>query len=268
MEPVPTLPTLDAVGREAFAGNLWIQERLDAEPLRFAVDGGQFRFADATRTFGQGRVPPRYRVAVRAVREGFDLGAFFKAADDPAAYTFVCDATVHRHLPYDWERLPPAVGVEVHDAAADRWLSPDAAARVYERLGLASLNTFERELPARHFYPDRYETPDSEWYDGPPAGLLVRDKNGTRACRYYPTYDPDATPETDRRDPETLVEAYVTDERIARVAATLDSAAGSFETLFERVLEAVFRETPAVVEGEDLRAFRSAAAERVRRWQG
>lgn len=266
MELVPRRPTLDEVGRDAFEGNVWIQELLDALPLRFAVEDGQLRFAGDHRSFGDDP-PPQYRAAVRAVREGFDLGAFYEAADDPAAYTFVCEATVHRQLPYDWARLPAVVGVEVHDADADRWLSPDAAQRVYERLGLASLNAFERELPARHFYPDRYETPTSVWYDGPPAGILVRDKNGTRAVRYHSAYEPDAEPETDRRPPAELVAAYVTDERLARAAQAAGEDTG-FESLFERVLESVFRETGAVVEGDDLRAFRSAAAERVRRWQG
>ena len=266
MEPVPTLPTLDSVGRDAFTGNLWIQELLDALPLRFAVDSGRLVFADAHRSFDDD-VPARYGAAVRAVREGFDLGAFFEATEDPEAYTFVCDATVRRQLPYDWGRLPAVVGVAVHDAGAGRWLSPDAATRVYERLGLASLNTFERETPARHFYPDRYDTPPSAWYDGPPAGILVRDKNGTRAVRYHPDYDPDAEPEADRRDPETLVETYVTAERIGRVAASLGADETGFEALFDRVLESVFRETPAEVAAENRRAFRSAAAERVRRWQ-
>lgn len=263
------------MGRDAFEGNLWIQELLDALPLRFAVEEGHLRFADDHRSLGD-EPPPRYRAAVRAVREGFDLGAFYEAADDPADYTFVCEATVHRQLPYDWGRLPAVVGVEVHDAGAGRWLSPDAAERVYERLGLASLNAFERELPARHFYPDRYEMPASAWYDGPPAGILVRDKNGTRGVRYATDYDPDADPETDhrgtddvrdRRDPTGLVEAYVTDERLARAAEAAGDDSG-FESVFERVLESVFRETGAVVEDEDLRAFRSAAAERVQRWQG
>jgi hypothetical protein len=265
VEPVPALPTLEEVGREAFTGNVWVVELLDADPLRFAVEDGRLVFADATRRF-DGDVPPRYRASVRAVREGFDLGAFFEAAEDPGAYTFVCDATVHRHLPYDWDRLPAVVGVEVHDAAADRWLSPDAAVRVYERLGLATPHAFERELAARHFYPDRYETPASGWYDGPPAGILVRDKNGTRAVRYHPTFDPEAPVSTDRRALETLVAEYVTDERIARVAATLEADDPGFDALFDRVVDAVFRETPAVVEGADRRAFRSATAERVRRW--
>ena len=265
MHPLPTRPSLSDLGREAFAGNVWIEELLDADPLRFAVEGGRLRFGDGVRSFSEGDPPPRYRAAVRAVREGFDVGALFEAVADPSAYTFVCDATVRRHLPYDWERLPAAVGIEIHDATVDRWLPPDETARVYERLGLATPNAFERERPARHFYPDRYGMPDSAWYDGPPAGILVRDKNGTGAVRYHPDFDPDAPVERERLTPDSLVEACVTDEGIARVAASFDGE--GFEPLFDRVLDSVFRETTAELDGE-WRAFRSAAAERVRRWQG
>ena len=265
MQPLPTRPSLEELGREAFTGNVWIEELLDAEPLRFAVADGRLRFAGPDRPFAEGDPPPRYRAAVRAVREAFDVGALFEAVEAPGAYTFVCDATVRRHLPYDWGRLPAAVGVEIHDGTGDRWLAPDDTARIYDRLGLATPNAFERERAARHFYPDRYGMPDSAWYDGPPAGILVRDKNGTRGVRYHPEFAPEVPVERDRLAPDALVEAYLTDERIARVAGTLEQP--GFEPLFDRVVDSVFRETPAELDGE-WRAFRSAAAERVRRWQG
>jgi hypothetical protein len=262
---VPPLQTLNVLGQEIFEGNIWIQELLDAEPLRFAVDSGQLQFADADRPIQHASVPPRYRASVRAVRNKFDIGGFRTSVEAPQKYTFVCDATVHRTLPYDWRRLPPVVGIAIYDDDANRWLPPDVAARAYERLGLSSVNAFEREMPARHFYPDRYEHPTSAWYDGPPAGILIHDKNGGRACRYSPGFDPDVSPETDQRKPPALVEAYVTDDRIQQVITAAGASQG-FDLLFERVIDRVFRETPAVVTDEDMRAFRSATAEQIQQY--
>jgi hypothetical protein len=255
---LPSLPTVDAVGREAFSGNIWVHERLDALHLRFEVDGGALRFGDTERPF-RGEVPLRYRAAVHAVRERFDVGVLYDAVEDPAAYTFVCDATVARHLPYDWSRLPAAVGVAVYDTTDERWLAPDVAHRVFDHLGVPPLNTFEREVAARHFYVDRYDVPDSAWYDGPPAGIIATDKNGTRAFQYHESFDSEATVETDRRSPAALAEAYITEERVRRVARGL--AEHPFDATFERVLESVFRETTAELAGEE-RAFRETAADR------
>jgi hypothetical protein len=253
------------LGPEIFEGNIWIQELLDAEPLRFVVDSGRLQFANADRPIEHDSVPSRYRASVRTVRNNFDMGEILETVESPETYTFVCDATVCRTIPYDWRRLPPVVGVGIYDDDANQWLPPDVAARAYDRLGLPTVNAFERELPARHFYPDRYDTPTSAWYDGPPAGILIRDKNGGRACRYSSGFAPDRSPETDNRDPEVLVDAYVTDDRIQQVLTAV-GAPQDFDMIFERVIDRVFRETPAVVGDEDMRAFRSATAKRIRHY--
>jgi hypothetical protein len=265
------MPALSAVPDDHFEGNLWIQELVEGLHLRFSVgSGGYVTFADRERDLDE-PPPLRYRAAVDHVRRGLDLERLL-AETDPGTHTFFGVATVRGTLPYDLARMPPFLGFDVWDGSQERWLAADTVARVFEGLGLDPVNTFERELPARHFYPDRWETPDSAWYDGPPAGVVVRDKHGNRARRYHPALDPEGDGVERHPEPAALAAEMVTSERIGRVATALGEGEGDydafdFETLHGAVVASVFRETRWTLEdGEAMRAFRSAAAERVQRW--
>jgi hypothetical protein len=262
------MPALASVSRDYFEGNLWIQELVVGDPLRFAVgDGGYVRFADADGTVSD-PAPLGRRAAVTHVRMHLDVDRLRMEADTPERYTFFGVATHGGVLPYDLDRLPPFVGFDVWDDARGCWLPADTVVRVLEGLGLDPVNAFERELPARHFYPDRWETPDSAWYDGPPAGIVVRDKHGNRARRYHEGFDP-STAERDRHpDPEALAEDTVTAARLERAAERVRATGRSptFDTLYDAVAGEVFREAGVVATADDEQAFRSGASERIQRW--
>ena len=267
MKPYPPLPDLDAVPEGHFEGSVWIRELVAGEALRFGVgEGGYLRFAADERTF-EGDPPLRLRRTVGHLRDRFDVDALLAQASDPTGLVFYGVATIREGIEYDWGRLPPFLGFDVRDGSRGAWLPNDAVARAFEGLGLASVNAFEKELPARHFYPDRYETPRSAWYDGPAAGVVVRDSHGSRAVRR----NPDAGGESVDlpADPSELAFEVVTRELVERLAAELGDG-GTFDALFETALDETFRLAHAVVEGWDeaeLRAFRGAVAERVREFE-
>jgi hypothetical protein len=267
VKPYPPLPDLDAADATSFEGSVWIRELVVGDALRFGVaDGGYLRFAAGERTFADDP-PLRLRRAVRHVERSFDVDALLREASHPTELVFYGVATVSDGVEYDWARLPPFLGVDAWDGTRERWLPNDAVERAFEGLGLTGANAFEKELPVRHFYPERYEAPDSAWYDGPAAGVVVRDSHGTRAVRRNPTAraSGDAEPELPT-DPEALASAVVTDGLVARLAADLDGTA-TFDALFEATLDEAFRLAHAAVEGWDeseMRAFRGRVAEQVR----
>lgn len=266
MKPYPRPPDLDALPDGHFEGSVWIRELVAGEELRFGVaEGGYLRFAAGERTF-ETDPPLRLRRSVGHVRRSFDVDALLREASRPADLVFYGVATVRDGVEYDWGRLPPFLGFDVRDDSRGTWLPNDAVERAFEGLGLAGVNALEKELPVRHFYPERYEMPDSAWYDGPAAGVVVRDSHGNRAVRRNPEVGGgDGGPDLPA-EPTELAPAVVTPELVGRLAAELDEGA-TFDALFEATLDESFRLAHAAVEGWDdaeMRAFRGQVAELVR----
>jgi hypothetical protein len=264
VKPYPSLPDLDASARESFEGSVWIRELVAGEGLRFGVtEGGYLRFGAGERTF-ESDPPLRLRRSVGHVRRRFDVDALLRESSDPAKLVFYGVATVRDGVEYDWGRFPPFLGFDVWNGGRERWLANDAVERAIEGLGLAAVNAVEKELPVRHFYPERYEMPDSEWYDGPAAGIVVRDSHGTRAARRNP--DVRGATADYPTDPDALASTVVTAELVERLAEDTDRGT-TFDELFEATVAESFRLAHGVVEGWDeaeLRTFRGAVAERVR----
>ncbi|NEU58799.1 RNA ligase family protein [Halorussus sp. MSC15.2] len=290
MKQFPAVPRADDAPSDLLdSGHLWIQERVDGAHLRFRLrESGLIEFGDRRRTYDAHEIPLGYRRAVRHVRESFDREALRATRDDPSSVVFFGEATVRRAIDYDWDRTPPFLGFDVWDAAerdsagnrsgsddADgRFLPPDAVERAYDRLGLDAVNAFEKEVRAADFDPDSYEVPDSAWYDGPAAGVVVRNKTGQRAVIPHPDVrGSDDGPSADDPSPteasaDELAAAYATDQRIQSVVGELEASERpvTFDAVFDRLVEDIAREEYAdLFDGDrsvDASAFRSAVAAR------
>ena len=266
MQTYPPVPRVDDAPEGLLgSGHLWIQELVDGGQLRFQLrESGVLRFGDARREFGR-EVPPRYRHAVRHVRESLDRGALRAAVEDVETVVFVAEATHRQAVPYDFARLPPVLGLDIHDEDRGGFLPPDAVERVFDRLGLTTVNTFDREVRAADFDPTPDAVPESTWYDGPAAGIVVRNKTGDVAKLPDPAVDRSYDPEPLEGDAAALAERLAIDDLLRRV---LDRSA---DDAFERVFEAVLRRHHGRLlhagTAVDLEAFRSALAGRVSEWR-
>lgn len=274
MKGFPPLPALaDAPPALLERGHLWIQEYLDCAPLRFTVrESGLVVFGGRERVF-RDDIPLEYRHAARHVRERLDRGALRAGVDDVEAFTFLGAAMHRRTLEYDWDRTPSFVGFDVWSDEREAYLPADVVERAFDRLGLAPVDAFEKEVPAEHFDPDGYEIPASAWRDGPAAGVVVRNKNGPRAKLLRPAFRKRAAGGADaiEGDPEELADRLATERRLETAVRELEAAGRTADVgaVRERVVDLVVREeygrirSPRVLE---TRAFRSAVASRVRRY--
>lgn len=279
MQEFPASPPAEAAPSPLFEeGHIWLHELVDGAPFRFqARSDGRLRFGDDVRTFGDD-VPPEYDHVVRYVRETFDRGALRDAVDDVESVVFFGYAMHRRGVDYDWTRTPSFLGSDVWSGESSQYLLPDAVGKIYERLGLAALPQVQAEVRAADFDPGSYELPPSAWYDGPVAGVLVRNKTGLRARIENPAVDDgaDAGTGTDEADPIADAEAFArrqaTTERFSRVADRLRSEGRpvTFDTLYQRTVEVISRAQHHRLfgDGVDVRAFRSAVAERTGAYLG
>ncbi|MEF8808279.1 RNA ligase family protein [Natronomonas sp.] len=270
----PTPPIDEAPDSLTERGHLWLLEYIDGAPLRFQVrESGLIRFGDDDRVFHPEEIPVQYHHAVRYVREHLDRDALRRAVDDVEDYVFFGTATYRQNIDYDWARLPSFVGTDVWSGDDGRYLTFDTVENALDRLGLDAVNAFERELPARDFDPDSYTIPESAWYDGPAAGVVVRNKRGQRGQILSADTESADAGAIDRTADEIAAES-ATEERFATVEQRLHrrNEAVTVDQLAERVFEAILREQyqplvrgPESVALDDLRA---AVATRARAYLG
>ena len=274
MNPYPSYPDVDDAPLSLFErGHLWIQEDIDGIPLRFGLErSGLLRFGDETRVYDSGEEPLAIGHAVRHVRERLDRDALRSAVDDVEGVTFFGWATSKRTIEYDWDRTPSFLGVDVHSDANDGLLPPDVVQGIYAKLGLESVNAVAKEVRAQDFDPQGYEIPDSNWYDGPAVGVLVRNKTGGRARILNSKIRRCGDERVEDQTPEDLAERFVTDDRLEGIARRLEADVVTFDGLYDRTLEELARVEPETRfdagEEDEFRTFRSAVAERVQAFLG
>ncbi|MFB6280727.1 MAG: hypothetical protein ABEH40_01760, partial [Haloferacaceae archaeon] len=219
MRPFQSPPPLPAVADDLLSsGHLWVREHAAGAPLRFAVDGtGLLRFGDDERTFEPRDEPLGYRFAARHVRAAFDRDGFRASVAEPTAYTFLATATRYAGVPYEFDRLPPVLGLAV--LGPDGRVPVDRAVAAFDRLGLDALPAVRKEVRVRDFDPTGLDWPASAWYDGPAAGLVVDRRGGPWALHVREGAAPAADPDPfGTADPAALASRLVDRERVAAAA--------------------------------------------------
>ncbi|MFC4405361.1 hypothetical protein [Haloarchaeobius iranensis] len=255
-DPPPTPALSDAAAALLDGGHLWLREHVTGSPFRFQLQpSGVLAFGDGEREFDADDVPLPYAHAVRHVREHFDRAAFRGSVDDVASVTFVGVAVDGSGVAYDWSRTPSFLGTEVYDGDHGAALPPDSVQAIYDGLGLAAANALEKEVRAVDFDADGYAFPESDWRDGPVAGVLLADKTGHRAVLRNTAVGGGDGPGTEAATPAALVERHATDRWLDGVVGGLGVADDElgFDLLFERAVEALAR--------EQVRAFRDGSAD-------
>ncbi|MFC7199620.1 hypothetical protein [Halospeciosus flavus] len=269
MKEFPDIPDVanapDALFEE---GHLWLYELVDGVPLRFRLtEYGTLRFGDRERTYKPDDVPLRFRHAARHVRERLDRDALRAAVDDPTDVVFFGVATIHQSVDYDWARLPSFLAFDVWNGGREQFLAPETVETVVDQLGLHPLDTVDREVNTRDFDPGDYEIPTSRWYDGPAAGVLVRNKRGGRAQLRNPAVrETDTESHAPRSEsPAALARRHATTARLSRVVDELEAhdRPVTFDAVYERVFETIVREEYRRLfdDGVDVQAFRAALAD-------
>jgi len=245
----PPIPAIDDAPGPGLSGHLWLLEAVEGSILRFQLQGdGRLRFGSARGTYRDfDAVPRECRRAVRHVRERLDRESLREAVDDVGSLRFVGWATHRERIDYDWARLPPFLGLDVWSGDSEAFRPPDAVEGIYDRLDLDPANAIERERNSRDFDPETYEIPKSAWYDGPAAGVVIRDKRGTRAIlTNFGISEKSEDPATsiDAADAESLAAAVATERRFERVADRLRGRGWelSVDVLRERTLDDIHRE--------------------------
>ena len=246
MNDYPELPSVSEAPAELFEqGHLWIYEYVVGVQLRFRLtEYGTLQIGDSQRIHEPDDIPLSHRHAVRHVRERLNREALRAAVKDVGEIVFFGQTTIHQGIPYDWERLPSFLGFGIWHAGREQFLSPDTVENIYQRLDLHPSNTVAREVNVRDFDPESYEFPASQWYDGPVAGVVIKNKRGGCARRDNPAVKVQSDESDVPESPVALARHVATDRRLSRVVSSLETRSQpvAFEAVHERLFETIVRE--------------------------
>jgi hypothetical protein len=272
MKTSPPIPRLADAPDDLFeTGHLWLLEHVVGDHLRFRLrPTGRIQFGDRTRVFDAGDPPTAYEHAVSHVRERLNRERLQQALDDPSSVVFSGEAMHHGGVDYDWDHTPSFLGVDVWSGDREQFRPPDASEQIFEQVGLHPVNAVEKERNARDFDPESYEFPQSAWYDGPVAGVVVRNKRGGRALLRNPAVETDRTVTPVDGSPAEVAAAVAPTARFDRLSARLadEGRAVTFQSLYDLTLETVLRANHDRLTHSqstvDLSAIRGALAARTR----
>lgn len=239
MYPSPSLNPVNSTPEVLDGGHLWLQEYPTGKIVGFEMDDtGLITFgADGTEFE---TVPPSLRRAVRHVRTSIDRDKLRNGVEDVTQFVFFGIATRYEGYDYDWEAVPPFVGLDIWAESEERFVAPDVAERVFDQIGLTPVPAFEKEVPATHFDPTSFEIPTSHWRDGRAAGVIVRNKRGGTALRENTT----SIGESDSDADETVAIERVVTCSFSTVLTALDATVETVdvEVLSDRLFERVARQ--------------------------
>lgn len=257
MRRYPPLETVADSTGVLDGGHLWLQEYVPGPVVGFSMDHSGML------TFGIDgvpleTVPPSLRCAVDHVRKRIDRDRLRSGVDDVSEFVFFGIATRNEGVEYDWDALPPFLGLDIWAAGADRFVAADVCERVFDSIGLSPVPSFRKEVPTHSFDPGSYEMPNSHWRDGPAVGVVVRNKSGGRALLVDPSLESTSDP---RETVEAGIEVGVT-HGLRSVVGHLDGTMQSLDadvvadTLFQRIARVEFETVRPALETdpEDLRA--------------
>jgi len=245
MQTYPSIPRPADAPADLFeTGHLWLLEHVVGEQLRFRLQpSGRLQFGDETRVFDADGVPTAYEHAVSHVRARLDRDRLRNAVAEPSSVVFYGEAMHAAGVDYEWERTPSFLGFDVWSDGREQFRPPDAAEQIFEQLGLHPVNAVEKERNARDFDPEAYTIPESAWYDGPAAGVVVRNKGGGRALLENPAVDTTRAVAPLDGSPAEVAAAVAPTARFDRLAARLDAEGRplTFQSLYDLTLETVLR---------------------------
>lgn len=160
------------------SGHFWLKEFLPGGVFTVWMDtSGLLTVAGPEGAIDPEQAWPYHR-AVEAVRDEFDRDAFRSAVSDVSAYEFSLLAPLGLGLAYEWTAMPSVFGLDIWDGTTDSFAPVDVAERVFEAVGLATVPTLEREVPARNLSSTGVSMPTATHAAKPVAGVLMQKKQG------------------------------------------------------------------------------------------
>lgn len=184
-------------------GHFWVREYVTGAVLTVRMaESGLLEWGNEAGDF-DADPPWPYRPAVAATRSSFDRDRFRGTVEDVSAYEFSVLVPLSMGVAYDWERIPPVLGRAIRNRDAGSTAPVDVAERTFQELGLETVPTIDREIPARDLSIDGVPIPESAYGPERAAGIVLQKKRGEQVV----VFGDDVEPRSRRPPDPTGIEA-------------------------------------------------------------
>ncbi|MFB6254428.1 MAG: hypothetical protein ABEI06_07455 [Halobacteriaceae archaeon] len=260
-------PTVERNDQLPFdSGHIWIHELVTGDWIEFRLsESGLIHYQSQNKTFTQTDVPPKFIATVNYIENNLQRDVLYQSLDRVNTISFQGIATYSNGIDYNWNKLPPFLGVEVIDHIEQEYKPPAQVHQIYDEIGLAPLNVITREVHLRDFHPERYSMPQSNWYDGPVYGVLLRDKGTKRAVLHNESIAAQereaTTSTTDQKDPlsEQQIKRFIQDRQV-EMQSDLSTVA---DTLVAGIIREHYTEYFTQLQKDEIPGFRSTIVQMI-----
>lgn len=231
-------------------GSIVITEKLDGSNFRFTYDDG-FTFGSRN-TFGDDLHRDQFSDPIEYIINTCNTDVLESIQSEYGQLVVFGEAMLPHTISYDWDQTPLFIGFDVWNIDNQVFHYTDQAQQFIENIGLP-FSPIVDEIDVNDFIEwDSSSMPQSEFYDGPAEGVVLKNHNTGTYCKIVRE---DFKEKRDIKfggknrslsNTERIVEEYVTPARVESVAHQLvdEGEWGTIELPMMEILpEAVIRDT-------------------------
>ena len=201
-----------------------MEEKVDGANFRFVMRDGRIIFGSRTQSIGDSEqeIGGNWKRCVEYLKEKLT------GKNLPSNLMFVGECMVQHSIAYDWERVPPYLGIDVMDLSTGQYLTYNEKKTMFENLDL-NIVPLIGVMPVSHLlktYPKFEDSmvPKSNYYPGPAEGIVFKNYSKQLMAKYVTDKFKEVNRETfgggkkfAENDDERIVAMFCPNSRIDKI---------------------------------------------------
>jgi hypothetical protein len=256
---LPKYPKIKRIGHRSNdgildGGHIIVTEKLDGANFRFAYDPDEDRLVFGSRNVAwtnEKDINSNFEHAVEFVRENVHMDRIREQHEHYGPITYFGEAMHPHTINYDWDNVPSFIGFGIH-SEGEFW---NITGYRFDWLNLPSTPIIHDGLAENFELPSPDEMIDSEYYDGPAEGIVIRNLDTDQMAKLRSTEfleahngpGPDDNDDYRPSDAKVLAKKFATEARIQKMIHKYEDEGRMIqmplmEDLWRRVFEDIIEE--------------------------
>lgn len=207
------------------------QEITDSDRRWFKINSylNKIPFTKQRKVEPQDDVDSTFDHAIEFVREQVDVSAIKHYEQMLGPLVFYGEAMHPHTLEYDWDNTPRVIGFDVYSIEHEEFLEWSASEKIFNEMCLPTVPTvYEGEIteaPADLTWDGDIAIPDSQYRDGTPEGIVIRNEDTDQTAKYrtdkfkemHKSQSATNSDDYEPSDGEMLAQQFATEARVLKM---------------------------------------------------